>query len=96
MQSLVISLAIVVAVVLIHFSYIDFRFRYRGGTQWFWLQRPAVPLIWLSRAAIIIALLLALSTPFIGLARSFALLLVVVFVALHILSLILVELREPR
>ena len=58
MQSLVISLAIVVAGLLIHFSYIDFRFRYRGGIGWFWLQRPALPLIWLSRAAIIIALLL--------------------------------------
>jgi hypothetical protein len=96
MQSLVISFAIVVSAVLIHFSYIDFRFRYRGGIQWFWLQSPAPLLIWLSRAAIVIALLLALSTPFIGLAKSFALLLLGIFVALHILSLILVELREPH
>jgi hypothetical protein len=53
-------------------------------------------LIWLSRAAIVIALLLALSVPFIGLAKSFALLLPGIFVALHILSLVLVELREPH
>jgi hypothetical protein len=94
MQSLVITLAIVAAVVLIHFSYIDFRFRYRGGVRWFWLLRPAPPLIWLSRAAITIALLLALSTPVTGLSKSFALLLAV-FITLHIISLVLIELREP-
>ncbi|HEV8406503.1 MAG TPA: hypothetical protein VGQ34_01095, partial [Sphingomicrobium sp.] len=65
-----------------------------GGVRWFWLQRPAPPLLWLSRAATIIALLLALSTPLIGLSKSFALLLAI-FVALHIMSLVLVELREP-
>ena len=94
MQSLVITLAIVAAVVLIHFSYIDFRFRYRGGTRWFWLLRRAPALIWLSRAAILIALLFALSTPLTGLSKSFGLLLAI-FVALHIISLVLVELREP-
>ena len=94
MQSLVITLAIIMAVVLIHFSYIDFRFRYRGGVRWFWLLRPAPALIWLSRAAIIAALLLALSTPLTGLNKLFAFLLAV-FVALHIISLVLVELREP-
>jgi len=95
MQSLVITLAIVVALVLIHLSYIDFRFRYRGGIRWFWLLRPAPMLIWLSRAAIVIALVLALSTPLTGLGKSFGFLLAV-FVALHIISLVLVELREPR
>lgn len=95
MQSLVITLAIIVAVVLIHFSYIDFRFRYRGGIRWFWLLRPAPKLIWISRAAIVIALLLALSAPLTGLGKSFGFLLAT-FLALHIISLVLVELREPR
>lgn len=95
MQSLVITLAIVVAVVLIHFSYIDFRFRYRGGIGWFWFLRPAPILIWLSRGAITTALLLALSAPLTGLGKSFGFLLAT-FLALHIVSLVLVELREPR
>jgi hypothetical protein len=43
------------------------------------------------------ALLLALSTPLIGFGRSFVLLLgVLVLVFLHIISLVLVELLEPR
>ncbi|HEX3423523.1 MAG TPA: hypothetical protein VHS33_09015 [Sphingomicrobium sp.] len=97
MQSAAITLAMVVAVVLIHLSYIDFRFRYRGGVRWFWLLTPATPLVWISRAAIIMALLLALSTPLIGFGRSFVLLLgVLVLVFLHIISLVLVELLEPR
>ena len=95
MQSLVITLAIVVAVVLIHFSYIDFRFRYRGGIRWFWLLRPAPTLIWLSRGAIVIALLIALTASLTGLGISFGFLLTI-FLALHIVSLVLVELREPR
>ena len=94
MQSFVITFAIVLAVVLIHFSYVDFRFRYRGGAWWFWLLRPAPPLIWLSRAAIVIALILALSAPLTGLGKSFGFLLAT-FLALHIVSLVLVELREP-
>lgn len=95
MQSPVITLAIVVAVVLIHLSYIDFRFRYRGGIWWFWLLRPAPLLIWLSRAAIIFALLLALLAPLTGLGGLLGFLLAI-FMALHIGSLVLAELREPR
>ena len=94
MQSLVITLAIFVAVVLIHFSYVDFRFRYRGGIWWFWLLKPAPLSIWVSRAAIGIALLLALSTPLTGAGKAVGFLLAI-FIALHITSLVLVELREP-
>jgi ABC-type nickel/cobalt efflux system permease component RcnA len=78
-----------------HPLHIDSRFRYRGGIRWFWLRRPALPLIWLSRGAIVIALLLALSTPLTGLSKSFALLLGI-FLAFHILGLVLVELRESH
>ena len=51
MHSILITITIVVAVVLIHFSYVDFRFRYRGGMLWFWLLKPAPPLMWAARAS---------------------------------------------
>ena len=94
MQSAAVTFAMFVAVVLIHFSYVDFRFRYRGGISWFWLLRPAPPLVWLSRAAFVTAVLLALATPLLGTGKSF--ILVSLFVILHIVSLVLAELREPR
>jgi hypothetical protein len=95
MQSAAITLALVVAVVLFHFSYIDFRFRYRGGIRWFWLVKGAPPLIFVARGAIVVALLLALSTPLIGLGKSLMLVLGVL-IAMHVVSLILLELSEPR
>jgi hypothetical protein len=94
MQFVAVTLAMFVAVVLIHFSYVDFRFRYRGGITWFWLLRPAPPLVWLSRAALVGALLLALATPLLGTGKSF--ILVSLFVIVHITCLIVAELREPR
>ena len=95
MHSILVTFAIVVAMALIHFSYVDFRFRYRDGMYWFWMLNPAPPVMWLGRASIVVAVLLALATPFIGLSKTFAIVLGGVM-GLHILSLILLEVLEPR
>lgn len=95
MHTALITLAIVVAVALIHFSYVDFRFRYRDGIAWFWLLNPAPPLMWVARASIVGALLVGLSTPFIGTSKTFALVLIGLMVV-HIVSLILLEVLEPH
>ena len=95
MHAVLITLAIVVAVALIHFSYVDFRFRYRDGMLWFWLLNPAPPMMWIARATIVAALLVGLSTPFVGTSKTFALVLGGLMAA-HIVSLILLEVLEPR
>lgn len=95
MHSILVTFAIVVAMALIHFSYVDFRFRYRDGMYWFWMLNPAPPLMWLARGSIVVAVLLALSTPFVGLSKTFAIVLGAIM-GLHILSLILLEVLEPR
>jgi hypothetical protein len=95
MNSILITVVIVIALALIHFSYVDFRFRYRDGMLWFWLLNPAPALMWLGRATIVVAVLVALAGPFIGIGRNFAYLLAGIM-GLHILSLILLEVLEPR
>lgn len=95
MHSILITFAILVALALIHFSYVDFRFRYREGMAWFWLLNPAPPLMWLGRATIIVAFLATLAGPFYGINKTFVLVLAGI-VALHIVSLILLEVLEPR
>ncbi|HEY4070167.1 MAG TPA: hypothetical protein VGM04_01250 [Sphingomicrobium sp.] len=95
MHSILNTLAVVVAMALIHFSYVDFRFRYRDGFYWFWMLNPAPPLMWFARATIVVAILLAFSIPFVGLSKSFAIVLGGAM-ALHMVSLILLEVLEPR
>jgi hypothetical protein len=95
MHSVLITLAIVVAVALIHFSYVDFRFRYRDGMLWFWLLKPAPPLMWIARGTIVAAILVGLSGPFVGVNKTFVLVLGGLMAA-HIVSLILLEVLEPR
>lgn len=95
MQSILISIGLAVAVALIHFSYVDFRFRYRDGILWFWLLKPAPPLMWLARGSVVAGFLVALSGPFIGTGKTYAYLLGGIM-GLHIISLILLEVLEPR
>ena len=59
--------------VLIHFSYVDFRFRYREGMLWFWMLNPAPPLMWASRASDCRGLVRSpCRRAFIGIGQSFA------------------------
>lgn len=95
MQIALITITTAIAVVLIHLSYVDFRFRYRDGMLWFWLLNPAPPLMWVARGSIVAALLVALGAPLIGIGKPFALLLGGLM-ALHIITLILLEVLEPR
>ena len=95
MHSVLITLAIVAAVALIHFSYVDFRFRHRDGILWYWLLNPAPPLMWVSRAAIIAALILAFCVALVGTTALFAAALVGL-VLVHIVTLIILEVREHR
>ena len=93
MHSLTISAAIFLAVALIHFSYVDFRFRHVDGVLWFWLMRPAPALVWVSRAAIAAALILSLSVKFIGTSQAFAIALGIL-VLIHVVTLIFFEARH--
>ena len=95
MHPILITIATVVAVVLVHLSYVDFRFRYRDGMVWFWMLNPAPPLMWIARILIIAALIVALCGPFIGINETYAWLLGGLM-GLHIVSLILLEVLEPR
>ena len=95
MHSTSISIAIIIALALIHFSYVDFRFRYRDGVKWFWLLNPAPPLMWAARATIVVALLVTLTIPFVGISVTYGYVLGAL-VLLHILCLILLEVLEPR
>ena len=93
MHKLTITFVTVIAVALIHYSYVDFRFRSRDGVLWFWLMSPAPLLTWISRAAVAGAVLTALSIlmfgPVLPIGIVIALLLIV-----HVVSLILLEMRE--
>lgn len=95
MHSKAASLAIIVAICLIHFSYVDFRYRHRGSVLWFWLAGPAPLLLWISRAAIALCLLVAISGLFLGVTLVSAVIMVVL-VLVHIITLIIVEIHEER
>ena len=67
MHQLTVTIAIVIALCLTHFSYVDFRFRHRGSVMWFWLARPAPPLLMRIEAGHRrFASLSAIATAFIG------------------------------
>ena len=93
MHSKAVSLAILIAVCLLHFSYVDFRFRHRGSVMWFWLMAPATTLLWVSRAAVAAALIVAIATAFVGVSLAAAILMVSL-ILVHIVTLIVVEVRE--
>jgi hypothetical protein len=95
MKDVLISLGLVVSVLLIHFAYVDFRFRYRDGIGWFWMLNPAPPLMWLARALVAVAVIFALCLHFIGGTVTFFWILGGL-VAAHIIALILLEVLEPR
>jgi hypothetical protein len=95
MHNALITIAILVAVILIHLSYIDFRFRYRDGIVWFWMLNPAPPLMWAGRATIVAAVVFTVCGPFIGINETFALVLCGIML-LHLVMLILLEVLEPR
>lgn len=95
MHSIVITVAILAAIVLIHFAYVDFRFRYRDGMLWFWMLNPAPPLMWLARGTVVAALIAALFVPFVGATETMGWV-IGGLMGLHIVSLILLEVLEPR
>lgn len=95
MQIALITFAILVAVVLVHWSYVDFRFRYRDGILWFWRLNPAPPLMWVGRVTIVVAIIFTLCGPLLGINETFALVLCGIML-LHIISLVLLEVLEPR
>jgi hypothetical protein len=95
MNTALVTAVIVIAILLIHFSYVDFRFRYRDGLLWFWLLAPAPPLMWIGRATIVAAVIAGICAPLIGINEKLAVL-IGALMAVHIISLILLEVLEPR
>ena len=95
MRTIMITGTILMAVALVHFAYVDFRFRHRDGIKWFWLAGPAPPLLWTSRAAAAGVFLGALATAFVGPTKIMFLLLIGLMVV-HIVTLVILEIRETR
>jgi len=96
MHHILITIVVVVAIVLIHFSYVDFRFRYREGMAWFWLLNPAPPIMWFARLTALLPVIAAIACPFfMDLGETYGLI-VGGLVLLHFITLILVEVLEPR
>ena len=83
------------AVALLHFSYVDFRLRHRDGIRWYWLLNPAPPLMWVSRIAIVAAVLVALSVIYFGTNLTIAVVLGCLLLV-DLVSLVLLEILEPR
>jgi amino acid transporter len=95
MHHLTVTFAILLALCLIHFSYVDFRFRHRGSVLWFWLARPAPALLMVSRVAMGLCLLCAIATSFVGATKLMAIVIAGLMV-IHIVTLIVVEIREEH
>ena len=95
MHDTLISISAAIAVVLIHLSYVDFRFRYRDGILWFWRLSPAPILMWVGRLSVIAALIFALCGPFVGITKTYAYA-VGGLMLLHLISLVFLEVLEPR
>ena len=95
MHDTLIVISTVIAVALIHLSYVDFRFRYRDGILWFWRLSPAPPLMWVGRITVITALIAAMCGPFTGINATYGFVLGGIMLV-HLISLILLEVLEPR
>ena len=95
MRSPIVALAILFAVGLLHYSYVDFRFRHRDGVLWFWLANPAPLINWISRLSIAAAALTAIATLFIGATKIMAYI-IVGFMLVHVATLIAIEVKEGR
>ena len=95
MSDLLISLVLAASVVLIHFAYVDFRFRYRDGMVWYWMLNPAPVLMWIGRALIAAALIFSLGFHFVHPTKLFIIVMAGLMIA-HLISLILLEVLEPR
>ena len=92
-NSIIIALVALVAIALVHYSYVDFRFRFVEGVKWFWLMNPAPPLLWASRVAFVLSVLLTLASIGLGQTRPVAIGITGLFLA-HIALLVLIELRH--
>jgi hypothetical protein len=62
---------------------------------WFWLLNPAPAMMWIGRATAVAAVLAALATAVVGINAILAWAIAGLVVA-HIISLILLEVLEPR
>jgi amino acid transporter len=95
MHHLTVTFAVLLALCLVHVSYVDFRFRHRGSVMWFWLARPAPPLLIISRAALVLCLLSAIAISFVGATKLMAII-ITSLMLIHIGTLIAVEIREDH
>jgi hypothetical protein len=95
MHTILIAIPTLLAILLIHFSYVDFRFRYRDGILWFWRLYPAPPMMWAGRLTIVAAVIAVLCAPLVGINRTFAYVLGGLML-LHLICLVLLEVLEPR
>jgi hypothetical protein len=95
MKSPTVTFVILLAVALLHYSYVDFRFRHRDGVLWFWLANPAPVINWISRVSVGIAALAGVATLFVGATRPMAYI-ITGFMLLHLATLIAIEVKEGR
>ena len=95
MKSPTVTFVILLAVALLHYSYVDFRFRHRDGVLWFWLANPAPLVNWISRLAVGAAVLAGIATLFVGPTKPMAYI-IVGFMLVHLATLIAIEVKEGR
>ena len=95
MKIFLITFGLIAAIALVHFAYVDFRFRYRDGVIWYWRLSPAPALMWIGRGLFVLTVLFAIALPFVGASPAFVWILGGLFAA-HIISIILLEVLEPR
>lgn len=95
MKTILITFGLLISLGLVHLAYVDFRFRYRDGIKWFWMLNPAPLLMWIGRALFAAAVIFTLCMRFMGATGTFFWILAGL-VAAHIISLILLEVLEPR
>jgi hypothetical protein len=93
MDRLLISACIVLMLGTLHYSYLDFRARLRGGVMWFWTAWDKPMLHRLSNTAALAAFCVALASFFVGTKEALIVIMGALF-TIHVITLELVWNRQ--
>jgi hypothetical protein len=85
MNKLVICASVVIVLALLHYSYLDWRARARGGVLWFWTAWEKPMLLRISNLAVLAALATALASFVIGVNELIVLAIAALFI-LHVVT----------
>jgi hypothetical protein len=85
MNKLVICASVVIVLALLHYSYLDWRARTRGGVLWFWTAWEKPTLLRISNLAVLAAFATALASFVIGVNELIVLAVAALFI-LHVVT----------